>query len=199
MVELLLNILQDDPESWDLRVDALKVIETVLRDAGSFANEVKEFLDTNVVQLLPPEPPDPKVAAEMERQRLEEEAKEAERLRKEEEAAAAAAAKLAPKEEEPAAVNGIPEGPLKNPNLDKLAEGAGSRRGSAASVILGGTSRRGSYYGDDISNKATVALVVDDPESKKKINALLGEEGRHSFFKIIHLYKLNQTIFLVSR
>ena len=182
---MLLNILHDDPESWDVRVDALKVIETVLRDAGSFANEVKEFLDTNVVQLLPPEPPDPKVAAEMERQRLEEEAKEAERLRKEEEAAAAAAAKAAPKED-PAAVNGIPEGPLKNPNLDKLAEGAGSRRGSAASVILGGTSRRGSYYGDDISNKATVALVVDDPESKKKINALLGEEGRHSF-KIVLL------------
>ena len=204
MVELLLNILQDDPESWDLRVDALKVIETVLRDAGSFANEVKEFLDTNVVQLLPPEPPDPKVAAEMERQRLEEEAKEAERLRKEEEAAAAAAAKLAPKEEEPAAVNGIPEGPLKNPNLDKLADGAGSRRGSASSVILGGTSRRGSYYGDDISNKATVALVVDDPESKKKINALLGEEGRHSqsFSQTIiylSIYKSNQTILLVSR
>merc|ERR1712228_1058580 len=129
---------------------ALKVIETVLRDAGSFANEVKEFLDTNVVQLLPPEPPDPKVAAEMERQRLEEEAKEAERLRKEEEAAAAAAAKAAPKAEEPsAAVNGMPESPLKNPNLDKLTDGAGSRRGSAASVILGGTSRRGSYYGDD--------------------------------------------------
>merc|ERR1719510_2449804 len=127
MVELLLNIVNEDPQSFDLRVDAMKTIETVLRDAGSFANEVKQFIDTEVIQLLPPEPPDPKVLAEMERQRALDEAKEAERLRKEEEAAAKKAAIAArpdtPEPESAAAAapvqNGVPESPLKNPSLDK--------------------------------------------------------------------------------
>jgi len=175
MVELLLNVLHEDPESWDLRIDALKTIETVLRDAGSFANEVKSFIDTEVLQLLPPEPPDPKVKAEMERLKAEADAKEAEKLAKEEAAAAAKAAKAAAAKalEEPVQ-NG--DSPLKNPNLDKLQTDsrAGSRRGSA-DVVLGG-SRRGSYYGDEITTKATVAMVVDDPESKDKINALLDQE-----------------------
>ena len=35
----------------------------------------------------------------------------------------------------------------------------GSRRGSG--VSLGGVERRGSYYSDDVSKKATVAMVVD--------------------------------------
>ena len=57
------------------------------------------------------------------------------------------------------------------------------------SLILGG-SRRGSYYGDDITSKATVAMVVDDPESKDKINALLGDEGKkiHSPLKSIEYF-----------
>ena len=93
MVELLLNVLNDDPESYDLRVEALKTIESVLRDAGSFANDVRDFIDTQVVQLLPPEPPDPKALEEIKRQQAEAEAAEAERLRLEEEAAAALAAK----------------------------------------------------------------------------------------------------------
>merc|ERR1719400_2697898 len=171
MVELLLNTLNEDPDSYDLRVEALKTIEQVLKDAGSFGAEVKEFMDTQVVHLLPPEPPDPKEQEEIRRKQEEEDAKAAaEEAAAEEKAAAeeAAAAK------ESAMVNG--SGPLKNPNLDKLNNGsrAGSRRGSA-DVILGG-SRRGSYYGDDITSKATVAMVVDDPESKDKINALLGDE-----------------------
>ena len=175
MVELLLNTLNEDPDSYDLRVEALKTIEQVLKDAGSFGAEVKEFMDTQVVHLLPPEPPDPKEQEEIRRKQEEEDAKAAaEEAAAEEKAAAeeAAAAK------ESAMVNG--SGPLKNPNLDKLNNGsrAGSRRGSA-DVILGG-SRRGSYYGDDITSKATVAMVVDDPESKDKINALLGDEGKNS-------------------
>lgn len=179
MVELLLNTLNEDPDSYDLRMEALKTIEQVLKDAGSFGAEVKEFMDTQVVHLLPPEPPDPKEQEEIRRKQEEEDAKAAaEEAAAEEKAAAeeAAAAK------ESAMVNG--SGPLKNPNLDKLnGSRAGSRRGSA-DVILGG-SRRGSYYGDDITSKATVAMVVDDPESKDKINALLGDEGKnsHNLFK----------------
>jgi hypothetical protein len=125
-------------------------------------------MDTQVVHLLPPEPPDPKEQEEIRRKQEEEDAAAAAAAAAEEKAAEEAAAK------ESALVNG--NGPLKNPNLDKLNGGsrAGSRRGSA-DVILGG-SRRGSYYGDDITSKATVAMVVDDPESKDKINALLGDE-----------------------
>jgi len=168
MVELLLNTLNEDPDSYDLRMEALKTIEQVLKDAGSFGAEVKEFMDTQVVHLLPPEPPDPKEQEEIRRKQEEEDAAAAAAAAAEEKAAEEAAAK------ESALVNG--NGPLKNPNLDKLNGGsrAGSRRGSA-DVILGG-SRRGSYYGDDITSKATVAMVVDDPESKDKINALLGDE-----------------------
>ena len=172
MVELLLNTLNEDPDSYDLRMEALKTIEQVLKDAGSFGAEVKEFMDTQVVHLLPPEPPDPKEQEEIRRKQEEEDAAAAAAAAAEEKAAEEAAAK------ESALVNG--NGPLKNPNLDKLNGGsrAGSRRGSA-DVILGG-SRRGSYYGDDITSKATVAMVVDDPESKDKINALLGDEGKNN-------------------
>merc|ERR1719232_1650788 len=164
MTELLLNVLHGDPDSYDVRMDALKSLEAVLREAGGFQAEVRQFIDTLE---LPPEPPDPKILAEIERKRQEEEAAEAERLRLEEEAAAKEAEKQAQM-----------NGQLKNPKLDQLApeNGAGSRRGSAASVTLGGVERRGSYYGDDISKKATVAMVVDDPESKQNINALLNDE-----------------------
>ena len=181
MVELLLNTLNDDPDSWDLRMEALKTIEQVLKDAGSFGAEVKEFMDTQVLQLLPPEPPDPKEQEEIRKKQEEEDAKVAAEAAAEEKVAADAAAK------ESALVNG--NGALKNPNLDKLnGSRAGSRRGSA-DVILGG-SRRGSYYGDDITSKATVAMVVDDPESKDKINALLGDQGKkdhNSFKKVLNL------------
>ena len=164
MTELLLNLLNEEPESYELRQEALKSMEQVLKESGSFANEVRDFMDGLE---LPPEPPDPKILAELEAQRLAEEAAELEKLRAEEEAAAAKEAEA--------------NGPLKNPNLDKLTgSGAGSRRGSAASVTLGGVSRRGSYYGDDISKKATVAMVVDDPDSKEKINAVM--QGRPDFF-----------------
>ena len=173
---MLLNILHGDPDNYDMRFEALNSLQTVLKEAGGFPTEVREFMETLE---LPPEPPDPKILAEIERKRAEEEAKENERLRLEEEAEAAKAAKEAAKEAaKNAKMNGHAEKP-KNPKLEALTpeNGAGSRRGSASSVVLGGMERRGSYYGDDVSKKATVAMVVDDPDSKKNINALL-DEGR---------------------
>ena len=120
MTTLLLNVLNDDPDGYETRIEALKAMELVLKEAGGFPNEIRAFMDSLE---LPPEPPDPKVLAELERQRQEEEDK----LRKEQEAAEAAAAAEAAK------VNGVA-----NPALDGLkAEGAGSRRGSASSVTLG--------------------------------------------------------------
>ena len=35
--------------------------------------------------------------------------------------------------------------------------------------FLGGTSRRGSYYSDDVSKKATVAMVVDSEVEPKSV------------------------------
>jgi hypothetical protein len=175
MTEMLLNLLDEDLDNWDLRQDAMKALEQVLKEAGGFPNEIRDFLMTLD---LPPEPPDPKVMAAAEAKRLEEEEKaaaEAEKLRLEQEeadrlaaeAAAEADAKSGKKGRKKAQVNGHP-----NPAVDGLISDSrrgsydGSRRGSSGSVILGGESRRGSYYGDDVSKKATVAMVVDsEPKS----------------------------------
>ena len=55
----------------------------------------------------------------------------------------------------------------------------GSRRGSRqGSISLAGTERRGSYYGDDVSKRATVAVVVDDPNAKDNIGRALNGEGK---------------------
>jgi len=163
MTELLLNLLDEDPDGWDLRQDALKAMENVLKEAGGFPNEIRDFMNNLE---LPPEPPDPKVIAAAAAKKAEEEAAEAARLAAEEEEAARKAAEEA---EAAAQMNGHPES-LKNPALDGLMSAAGSRRGSyqgsrrgsAASVTLGGVERRGSYYSDDVSKKATIAMVVDD-------------------------------------
>ena len=58
MTELLLNLLDEDPDGWDLRQDALKAMEGVLKEAGGFPNEIRDFMNNLE---LPPEPPDPKV------------------------------------------------------------------------------------------------------------------------------------------
>ena len=58
MTEMLLNLLDEDLDNWDLRQDAMKALETVLKEAGGFPNEIRDFI--NGLD-LPPEPPDPKV------------------------------------------------------------------------------------------------------------------------------------------
>merc|ERR1719225_597129 len=185
MTEMLLNLLDEDLDNWDLRQDAMKALEQVLKEAGGFPNEIRDFI--NGLD-LPPEPPDPKVIAAMEAKRLEEEAAaEAERLRLEQEeadrlaaeaaAAAEAEAKAGKKGRKKAQVNGHP-----NPAVDGLISDSrrgsydGSRRGSSGSVILGGTSRRGSYYSDDVSKKATVAMVVDSEVEPKSVFDMDGSE-----------------------
>merc|ERR1719430_482012 len=65
------------------------------------------------------------------------------------------------------------------PGLDRLdslkGEAGGSRRGSLGpgqtrsrqgSIQLGGQERRGSYYEKDVTTRATVAMVTDDPDHK---------------------------------
>ena len=64
----------------------------------------------------------------------------------------------------------------------------GSRRGSRqGSISLAGTERRGSYYGDDVSKRATVAVVVDGDKGKMK------GEGKIIPISII------QTIFTIKK
>ena len=90
-------------------------------------------------------------------------------------------------------------GKPKNKNLDaivsdsrrgSLAPPGSSRRGSRqGSISLAGTERRGSYYGDDVSKRATVAVVVNDTDSKANINAALNGEGMKHF---LPLYQFRQ-------
>jgi hypothetical protein len=158
MVELLLNLLEENPDGYELRIESVKVVETVLKEGGGFPAEIRDFMGALV---LPPEPMDPKVLAEIQRKQDEADALEAEKLRKLEEAEMA---KNAPKN---------------NPKIELILSDSrrgslggsrpGSRRGSGSSITLGGVERRGSYYSEDVSKKATVAMVVDDPEAKDKI------------------------------
>ena len=55
-----------------------------------------------------------------------------------------------------------------------------SRQGS---VSLAGTERRGSYQGDDVSKRATVAVVVNDPDSKANISKALNDEGKKQSYQ----------------
>ena len=48
----------------------------------------------------------------------------------------------------------------------------GSRRGS---LTIAGTERRGSFYGDEVSKRSSVAIVVDDPNNKKNMTQALND------------------------
>ena len=65
----------------------------------------------------------------------------------------------------------------------------GSRRGSRqGSICIGGTERRGSYYGDDVSKRATVAVVVDDPAAKANMGkALEGAFDQGKTYTLVYL------------
>merc|ERR1739848_260441 len=77
----------------------------------------------------------------------------------------------------------------KNKNLDGALNG-GSRRGSLeppaprsrqGSIPIGGLERRGSYYDEDVTKRATVAVVTDDPDHKdqlkKSLSAVFNGDG----------------------
>lgn len=78
MSEVLLNILDENP---DLRDDVSKAMEMVLKDCGEFPNEIRNILE-NVLPPEPERPMSPRLAAELERLRAEDEAREAEKARK---------------------------------------------------------------------------------------------------------------------
>ena len=46
--------------------------------------------------------------------------------------------------------------------------------------LTGGVERQGSYYDEDVVQKATVAMVVDDPEQKENMSSIF-DAGRTDF------------------
>ena len=78
MTEVLLNILE---ENIDLREDGAKAMEILMKESGAFPTEIREYLE----EILPPEPErpmSPRLVAELERLRAEDDAREAEKARK---------------------------------------------------------------------------------------------------------------------
>merc|ERR1712038_2209654 len=172
MTEVCLNILEDDIQ---LREEAYKAMEIIMKDAGAFPTEIREYLD-GALPPEPPRPPSPRLVAELERLKAEDEAREAEAARKALEGSSSSGEEFSG---ELVDAGGKPKsGKPKNKMLDAVTSDSrrgslvppGSRRGSRqGSISLAGTERRGSYYGDDVSKRATVAVVVDG-EGPKSLN-----------------------------
>merc|ERR1719414_176277 len=78
MTEVCLNILEDDIQ---LREEAYKAMEIIMKDAGAFPTEIREYLD-GALPPEPPRPPSPRLVAELERLKAEDEAREEEKARK---------------------------------------------------------------------------------------------------------------------
>merc|ERR1711994_625516 len=76
--EVCLNILEDDIQ---LREDAYNAMEVIMKDAGAFPTEIREYLD-GALPPEPPRPPSPRLVAELERLKAEDEAREEEKARK---------------------------------------------------------------------------------------------------------------------
>jgi len=181
ITDMIVKIIEDDPEQHS---EGVSSIEQTLKDLGMSLPEIKEYIGAN----LPP-PPTPPEERERRRQmaeeleRLEREEQERERLEK----LKATDPEAYEKEVNPKAAHRGLEG-LKSDS--RRGSKSDSRRGSLllpetrsrqGSIVLGGTERRGSYYHDDVTTRASVAMVTDDPEHKKNLKTALagafGENG----------------------
>merc|ERR1719402_1353859 len=165
---MVLKILEEDPQQHQ---DACSALEVVFKDLGEFPNTIKDYIASNLPP--PPTPPEEierrlKMAEELERLTREEE--ERERLKE---------------LKEQNGDNDDEEYDMdkpRNKKLDAVMNGDGSRRGSLippparsrqGSITIGGLERRGSYYDDGVTTRATVAVVTDDPEHKKNLKKTL--------------------------
>jgi len=181
ITDIIVKIIEDDPEQHN---EGVASIEQTLKDLGMSLPEIKEYIGAN----LPP-PPTPPEERERRRQmaeeleRLEREEQERERLEK----LKATDPEAYEKEVNPKAAHKGVAG-LKSDS--RRGSKSDSRRGSLllpetrsrqGSIVLGGTERRGSYYHEDVTTRASVAMVTDDPEHKKNLKTALagafGENG----------------------
>jgi len=173
VTEMITKIMETDPSQY---ADALATFESCFKDLGASLPEIKDLIAANL-------PPPPTPQEEVDRRNAI--AAELERLQKEEEKRERRAAGIIDEEDEE-------EEDLPTQLKNKLLDGAmGSRRGSQTptsrsrqgSITIGGLERRGSYYDDDVTKRATVAVVTDDPDHKDKLKKSLsavfndGEEG----------------------
>eukprot|EP00092_Neocalanus_flemingeri_P008609 GFUD01009277.1.p1 GENE.GFUD01009277.1~~GFUD01009277.1.p1 ORF type:complete len:1024 (-),score=276.42 GFUD01009277.1:850-3921(-) len=170
VTDMIVKIIEDDPAQ---HAEGVASIEATLKDFGMSLPEIKAYVGAN----LPPPPTPPE---EVERRRQV--AEELERLEKaEQERDRLTALKLSDPEAYEREMNPKPA----HKGLEGLK--SDSRRGSLllpesrsrqGSIVLGGTERRGSYYHDEVTTRASVAMVTDDPEHKKNLKtALAGAFG----------------------
>merc|ERR1719481_1937549 len=152
MTDIIVRIIEDDPSQYP---EGISSQEAILKDCGMSLPEIKDYIAAN----LPP-PPTPPEEIERRRQMAEElerlEKAEAERERLE---------KL--KESDPEAYE-REVNPTKAVNKSLAGIQSDSRRGS----LIPGRSRQGSIAlgGPD---RATVAMITDDPENKKNLKVAL--------------------------
>jgi len=171
MTDIIVKIIEDDPSQY---ADGIESQEQILKDCGMSLPEIKAYIASN----LPP-PPTPPEEVERRRQMAE----ELERLQKAEEERERLA-KL--KETDPEAYEREVNPKAVNKGLEGLkgdsrrGSMAGSRRGSMiparsrqGSLVLAGQERRGSLYDKDVTTRASVAMVTDDPEHKKNLKTAL--------------------------
>ncbi|CAB4070439.1 unnamed protein product [Lepeophtheirus salmonis] len=148
MTEILLNVLDEKPE---MREDAVRACEVVMKDSGQFPDQIRKHLDA----VLPPEEKkmDPRLAEDGSEIEYDE------------------SNRPIPKK---------PKNMAKAIK-DRTGSGVSSRRGSSigttprGSISIGGTERRGSFYSDDVSKRNSVAIVVDDPDNKINMEKALNE------------------------
>jgi len=163
MTDMIVKIMEDDTSQY---AEALSSMETILKESGMSLPEIKAYVGAN----LPPPPTPPE---EVERRRQV--AEELDRLtREEEDRERLAALKISDPEAYEREMNPKPA----HKGLQGLK--SDSRRGSLllpesrsrqGSIQLGGAERRGSYYHDEVTTRASVAMVTDDPEHKKKLKS----------------------------
>jgi len=169
VLEMTLKILDNDIQ---MHSEAVAAVEATLKDIGMMPDEIREFILDN----LPPPPTPPEeverrnaIAAELERLAKEEE--ERERLKKLKDTDPEAY------EKEMAKMKKGPLDALKSDsrrgslNRSDSMTGPLVNRSRQGSVVLGGTERRGSYYSEDVTTRASVAVITDDPEHKKNLKA----------------------------
>merc|ERR1719323_2415957 len=159
MTDIIVKIIEDDPSQYP---EGISSQEQILKDCGMSLPEIKDYIAANM-----PPPPTPPEEVERRRQMAEElerlEKAEAERERLEK--LKVSDPEAYERETNPKAVNKGLEG-LKSDS--RRGSTGGSRRGS----LIPGRSRQGSIAlgGPD---RASVAMVTDDPEHKKNLKAAL--------------------------
>jgi len=189
VTEMITKIMEEDPS---MHAEAAAAFESCFKDLGESFTDIQALIKSSLPP--PPTPPEEierRLQMALELEKLERDELNKERAKQglptvEEEEAAKEAAEAAAAD---AAIAAEEANKPKNKNLDGALNG-GSRRGSLeppaprsrqGSITIGGLERRGSYYDEDVTKRATVAVVTDDPDHKdqlkKSLSAVFNGDG----------------------